>query len=214
MCRDFRWHQRFLSYYPELWGPIHNGVLPVARRNYSRECLFKLVGLNTRKMKISPKTGHGTTAIILPWEHAKIQPTNWIIPSVPHHHLAKNNRQEWVYICGEFSCPLDFFKMFHSYVAIFFQFIIYGPTMGRAKTKPTNWVWCHAPHHRLANNNRQGWVYFCGEFSCPWHNLLMLNYCVSKRKFNLSAMVLPRDSQNSDHRLSLASRPTPPPSQH
>ncbi len=30
--------------------------------------------------------------------------------------------------------------MIHSYVEIFFQFIIYGPTMGRANTLPTDWV--------------------------------------------------------------------------
>ena len=106
------------------------------------------------------------TAMVLPWEHAKAQPTHWIIPSVLHHHLDNNNRQVWVYFCGEFSCPLDFLQMFHSYDTIF-QFIIYDPTMGRAKTQPTDWVWLPTPPHFFANNNRQQQIYFCGEFHAP-----------------------------------------------
>ena len=106
---------------------------------------------------------------------AETQPTNWIIPPALHHHLANNNRQRWVYFCGVFSCQLHFLQMVHSYLEIFFQFIIYGPTMGRAEAQPTDWVWPPTPHHHLANNNRQQRIYFCGEVSCPLDCLQMLH---------------------------------------
>ena len=51
----------------------------------------------------------------------------------------------------------------------FFQFIIYGPTMGKAETQPTDRVLPPVLQHCLANINMQGGVYFCGEFFSPLH---------------------------------------------
>ncbi len=51
----------------------------------------------------------------------------------------------------------------------FFQFIIYGRAMGKAETQPTDRVLPRVLQHCLANINRQGWVYFCGEFFSPLH---------------------------------------------
>ena len=39
----------------------------------------------------------------------------------------------------------------------------YRPNVGMAKTQPTEGVWPPALQHCLADINRQGWVYFCGE---------------------------------------------------
>jgi len=51
----------------------------------------------------------------------------------------------------------------------FFQFIIYGHSIGKAETQPTDQVLPPVLQHCLANINRQGWVYFCGEFFSPLH---------------------------------------------
>ncbi len=56
-----------------------------------------------------------------------------------------------------------FYKCFRA-MSNFFQFIIYGHTMGKAETQPADRVLPPVLQHCLANINGQGWVYFCGEF--------------------------------------------------
>jgi hypothetical protein len=58
-------------------------------------------------------------------ERAKTQPIDWVWPSTPHHCFANNNnRQQQIYFCGEFSCPLDFLQILHSHVKNFFNSIV------------------------------------------------------------------------------------------
>ena len=71
-------------------------------------------------------------------------------------------------LAGTFDVLCNFLQMFHSYVE-FFQFIIYGHTIGKAETQPTDRVLPPILQHCLANINGQGWVYFCGEFFSPLH---------------------------------------------
>jgi hypothetical protein len=98
---------------------------------------------------------------------AETQPTDWVWPPTPLHCLANNNRQGRVYFCGKFSCRFDFLKNVALLCQKRFKLYSYFPTLGTAKTHPTDWVWPPAPHLHLTNNNRQGRVYVCGEFSCP-----------------------------------------------
>jgi hypothetical protein len=71
-------------------------------------------------------------AMVLPWEQPKFSPQTELF--LPTHTTTLPTTTG----SGEFSCQLHFLQMFRSYVAILFQFIIYGPTMGRAKTQPTD----------------------------------------------------------------------------
>jgi hypothetical protein len=48
-----------------------------------------------------------------------------------------------------------------------YSIIIYAPTMGRAKTQPTEGFRPYALHHHLANINGQWCVYCCGEHLGP-----------------------------------------------
>ena len=139
------------------------------------------------------------------------QPTDWIIPPAPHHHLVNNSRQRWVYFCGEFSCPLDFLQMFHSYDTIF---SIHH--LGSYHVKGWNSAYrlslASHPHNCFSNNNMQQQIYFCGEFSCPLEFLQILHSYVENVLIK-SLQSYRGNSRNSAHTLSLASCPTPPPCQ-
>ena len=93
---------------------------------------------------------------------AKTQPTDQVLPPVLQHCLANINGQGWVYFCGEFFSPLNFFKIFIAMLHNIFHLNSYHPNKGTAKTQHTEGVWPPSLHHHLANINGQQRVYFEG----------------------------------------------------
>ena len=125
------------------------------------------------------------TALVLPQEGPNLSPQTKL--SFPPHTTTLPTTT----CSGKYNLAVSFhvYRIFHTCfvdMTHFFQFIIYGPTMGRAETQPRDWIWPPALHHCLANINRQRQVYFCGEILGPLHvlrffiaifNIFYLNCC-------------------------------------
>ena len=71
---------------------------------------------------------------------AETQPTDRVLPPVLQHCLANINGQRWVYFCGEFFLSITFFQIFHSMPYNIVHLNSYHPSVGMAKTQPTEGV--------------------------------------------------------------------------
>jgi hypothetical protein len=101
------------------------------------------------------------TALVLPRAQPKLSAqTELSLP--PHTTTLLTTTGSGKYnLMASFHVHHIFYKCFVA-MTHFSQFIIYGPTMERAETWPTDWVWPPALHHHLVNINRQRQVYICG----------------------------------------------------
>ena len=124
------------------------------------------------------------TALVLPREGPKLSPqTELSLPSHTTNWPTTTGSGKYNLVVS-FHVHRIFYKCFIA-MTRFFQFIIYGPTMGRAETQPTDSIWPPAPHHHLANINRQRRVYFCGDFLGPLHVLRIFHSYVACFSFKL-----------------------------
>ncbi len=119
------------------------------------------------------------TAVVLPWERLKLSPKTELSLLPYTNTLPTTTGSSKYNLVVSFHVNHIFYKCFIA-MTHFFQFIIYDPTLGTAKTQPTDWTWPLTLHQRLDNINRQRRVYFCGEFLGPLHFLWIFHSYVAK----------------------------------
>ena len=134
------------------------------------------------------------------------------LPPTPHHHLANNNRQRQVYLCCQFLCPFQFLQMFYSYISKKFKSSAMVLPRERLKLSPQT-EFCLPPNTTALPTTRGSGGYIIVVSSCVLSIFYVCFIATSKKHLSHQQWSSHENGRNSAHRLSFASRPTPPPFQ-